>query len=313
MLLRSTPLLAHTNPWRVSVITRSPRRRRTRTGLVLDGCLVRQRVVGIDLDHTILGLADDLLGDDEHVAVEQRPVRFGGARRGDDVAELIAGMDLPDARDRPDRQSVHGTSQPTAARQLRASAAADRGRPSRVDVTTQRTPAASTRSTRSASARRSRGSSTPTHTARPRRRRAPRGRAPSSNRSAGPFSAAPATIGETATTESRRAVERRVRPRGMARSGPIDTIGFDGAISTSVGGSSTSRPLAADPVAPVEAHRRRRRRSDGARTKYSWKPISSPAASPSAAAGDGRPSWRPGRRSSAGAVRRRPRRSRSLR
>ena len=112
--------------------------------------------------------------------------------------------------------------------------------------------------------------------------RSPRGRARRSRRSAGPLSAAPATIGDTATTcvaAGRRPPRaRRARPAP----GPIDTIGFDGA--------TTTASAAVDGVehARGRAGPRRRRRSappTPARacwrcTKYSWKPISMPAPSP---------------------------------
>ena len=49
-------------------------------------------------------------------------------------------------------------------------------------------------------------------------------------RSAGPFNAAPATMGEIATTLSRRAVSAVSTP-ASARIGAIDTMGFDGAIT----------------------------------------------------------------------------------
>ena len=50
-------------------------------------------------------------------------------------------------------------------------------------------------------------------------------------RSAGPFSAAPAMIGETATTSARRSASASASP-GTARMGPIDTMGFDGHTTT---------------------------------------------------------------------------------
>ena len=55
------------------------------------------------------------------------------------------------------------------------------------------------------------------------------GSVPSSgiSRSAGPFSAAPATMGETATTRARRAGSASRTP-GTASSGPMETTGFDG-------------------------------------------------------------------------------------
>ena len=69
---------------------------------VLDDGLVGERVVGVDRHQPALGLRDDLLGHDEHVAVEQRAVRRPGAGGGDELAELVARADLADALDAPD-------------------------------------------------------------------------------------------------------------------------------------------------------------------------------------------------------------------
>ena len=100
---RSTPLLAQTKPWLVSVMTRSPRRRSTRTASCLDHGLVGERVVGVDGHEATLGLRDDLLRHDEHVAVEQRAVRRSGAGVGDELAELVARADLAHPLDAPQR------------------------------------------------------------------------------------------------------------------------------------------------------------------------------------------------------------------
>ena len=68
---RSMPAFAHTNPCAVSLMTRSPRRRRIAHRLRLDERPPRVAVVGIDRHEPALGLRHDLLGDDEAVAVER--------------------------------------------------------------------------------------------------------------------------------------------------------------------------------------------------------------------------------------------------
>ena len=72
-------------------------------------------------------------------------------------------------------------------------------------------------------------------------------------RSAGPFRAAPPTIGDTATTDSRRSASSSSTPRN-ARIGPIDTIGFDGAITTTSAVSIAAR-AGADSVASSWSNR----------------------------------------------------------
>ena len=70
VLERSTPALALTKPWRVSVMRSVPRRRRTRRGLGLDE---RDLVlVGpVEGDDSTLGLGDDLARDDDEVVVRR--------------------------------------------------------------------------------------------------------------------------------------------------------------------------------------------------------------------------------------------------
>ena len=119
----------------------------------------------------------------------------------------------------------------TAARHASASDRAASGVVITVGVTTQRMPAASTSaassastvSTTSVAAIGAYSLATP----------ATLGSTPSSAiiRSAGPLRAWPPTIGDTATTDSRRAASSASTP-GRARIGPIDTSGFDGAITT---------------------------------------------------------------------------------
>ena len=69
---RSTPALAHTKPWGVSLMMRSPRRRRMRTDSGLDQRPSGGAVVGIDRYEPALGLRHDLLRDHDAVAVDQR-------------------------------------------------------------------------------------------------------------------------------------------------------------------------------------------------------------------------------------------------
>ena len=63
-------------------------------------------VVGIDAHEPALGLRDDLLGDDEAVAVEQRRVLRGGGV-GDQRRERVVGADLGDAVDRDEGERLH--------------------------------------------------------------------------------------------------------------------------------------------------------------------------------------------------------------
>ncbi len=138
-LERSTPLLAHTKPWRVSVMTRSPRRRSDPHRFVLDDALVRQRIVGVDGHEAALGLRDDLLGHDEDVAVGERD-RWVGHRtpprrcRPVESPGRISPM--------PSIPQISSTAhRPTT---FRARPAATPGSLMMVSVTTQRTPWAST-------------------------------------------------------------------------------------------------------------------------------------------------------------------------
>src|SRR5258706_320221 len=81
-------------------------------------------------------------------------------------------------------------------------------------------------------------------------------------RTRAPFIGAPATIGDTATT-----LERRARNpsaiAGKAIPGPIDTIGFDGAMTTRPAGS-----IAATPSGPGRASSSPAKRT--ALTATSW-------------------------------------------
>src|SRR5262249_24089564 len=120
----STPAFAHTNPWRGSLVTRAPRRRgaRTRPGslsarppppaeppdrLGPDGRPPRRAVVAVERHQAVLGLRDDLLGDDQAVAVGEGGA-LGGGGVGDEGGELVAGPDLGHAGDRDDGEG-HAT------------------------------------------------------------------------------------------------------------------------------------------------------------------------------------------------------------
>jgi len=94
--------------------------------------------------------------------------------------------------------------------------------------------------------------------------------------SAGPFRAAPATMGDTATTDPRRAASAPSTP-ASERSGPIDTTGFDGAITTHSALSRSERSMKAAVSAPANSMR------DTATacrmpTKYSWNDTTEPSA-----------------------------------
>ena len=81
---RSMPALAHTKPCSVSLMIRSPRRRRTRRDSCSMSAASRVEVVGIERDEAALGLRDDLLRHDDAVAVERAvcPARWPRRRSG---------------------------------------------------------------------------------------------------------------------------------------------------------------------------------------------------------------------------------------
>ena len=146
-------------------------------------------------------------------------------------------------------------------------------------VTTQRMPAASTsrrrgerRRDRSPTLRRS------ARTAVRRRRRIGSMTELAIMRSAGPFSAAPPTIGDTATTDPRRCGEHRV-DAASARIGPIDTIGFDGRDHDAVGRrrAPSADPGAARPRRAIEAAPTSTGTPWRQSTKYSWNETSPPS------------------------------------
>ena len=71
---RSTPAFAHTKPWRVSLMMRSPRRRSDAHRLRLDERAAGAEIGRVERHEPALGLRHDLLGDDEAVAVGERRV-----------------------------------------------------------------------------------------------------------------------------------------------------------------------------------------------------------------------------------------------
>ena len=101
------PALAHTKPWLVSLMIRSPRRRRMRTDSRSTSGLWRQRVVGIDGHEAVLGLRHDLLGDHDDVAVGERGVGAGSGGVGDDPGQVVPGRDLADAVEAEDGEPAH--------------------------------------------------------------------------------------------------------------------------------------------------------------------------------------------------------------
>jgi cytidyltransferase-like protein len=189
----------------------------------------------VDRDQPVLGLGHDLLGDDHHVAVAHH------AGTGDELGEVVAGADLGDALDGDDLERGHGAGALRWGRWIlgcgdrrvddHAARRPPLGSLMMVSVTTQahglgldrdrRGPVGSS-TTR---CRRGRGSGGP------RRRPTARCRARPACRSAGPLSAAPTTMGETATHASRRS-RMASRTPATASSGPMETTGFDGAITT---------------------------------------------------------------------------------
>src|SRR5947199_980246 len=106
--------------------------------LRLHQCAARVEVVGVEFDETVLRLRHDLLRHDDAIAGEHL-VALCARGVGDEYGELVAGPNLPDARDRNDRER-HAT----AASVRCASAAAISGLRMIVSATTARTPVAST-------------------------------------------------------------------------------------------------------------------------------------------------------------------------
>ena len=101
--------------------------------LGLDEPAAGGQVGRIELDEAALDLGDDLLGDDDAVAVLARGA-LGARRVDDELGEHVAGADLGDALDGDEGQATGQprTDQATAASACRASAAATRA--SRITV-----------------------------------------------------------------------------------------------------------------------------------------------------------------------------------
>ena len=212
-LERSTPALAQTKPWAVSVMSSSPRRRRTRTAsdstrrTLAVGSAVSMGTRRPSALETIFWVTTTT-----SPSTRVRPGPPGTQGLAEEVGEVLARDHLPDAGHRQDDHRTRGRGGRARRRPLpvlrrrhrappRPALAARAGVDMTVGATTQRTPSASTAGARAASA------SSITQRGRPARRRGgprppPIDSWPSSvsRRSAGPFRAAPATMGETATT-----------------------------------------------------------------------------------------------------------------
>ncbi len=93
------PAFAHTKPWRVSLMTRSPRRRTMRTDSDSTSAVPCREVVGVERDESVLRLRHDLLRDDEAVAVDERRALRAG-RVDEQPGDLVARPDLADPLDR---------------------------------------------------------------------------------------------------------------------------------------------------------------------------------------------------------------------
>ena len=100
-----------------------------------------------------------------------------------------------------------------------------------------------------------------------------------SSRSAGPFNAAPAMMGDTATTSRRRATSSSARP-GTANKGPIETIGLDGhTTTTSAPATAASTPGAGTAILGSSNRTASTATAWRRPTKYSWNETSGPSTS----------------------------------
>ena len=128
----STPALAQTKPWWVSEMT-MPRSMRTMRRLSLKHDLDLARVLPVacrvtlrergrldraKVDQTALGLADDLVRHDEHVAGRRSPAT---ASR-DHTVQVVAGTDLGEALDAKHLDPLHGRATPVSLRRARSPA-----------------------------------------------------------------------------------------------------------------------------------------------------------------------------------------------
>ena len=216
------PALAQMKPCRVSLITRSPRRRRTRT----DSCRTSASLAAGSAwsSSTSRPSAFETIF---CVTTTTSPSASSGpsGSAGATAPAISAARSVPGATSPMpvDREDVHALSRRHRPPPGPGPAPAP-GVLMTVGVTTQRTPSASTAAAWAASA--SSTTSVPTHGAYSRATPTTEGSVPSSamSRSAGPLSAAPATMGDTATTRSRRATERLAH----ARDGQERADGDDG-------------------------------------------------------------------------------------
>ena len=144
------PALAHTKPCLVSLMMRSPRRRRMRTdsastsGLWLSGSSGSMATSWSSAFDTIFWVTTT-------TSPSASAVSSPAAAAGDDAGQVVARTDLADAVDAEDLEAAHRRVH-TASRTVRPRAAARSGVDMIVGATTQRTPSASTASARSASA-----------------------------------------------------------------------------------------------------------------------------------------------------------------
>ena len=139
------------NPCDVSVMSRSPRRRSTRTASRSTSATLAAGSVVVDRHQAALGLGHHLLGHHHHVAVGQRRRRRHGRRQGvgDHLGQVVARVRPRRSRRGPSvggspRWAPPGPPQTGAPRTVRASASARSGVDMTVGATTQRTPSAST-------------------------------------------------------------------------------------------------------------------------------------------------------------------------
>jgi hypothetical protein len=64
---------------------------------LFDEFFVTNGVIWIDCDETSLGLGDNLLSYNEHIAIEQWAIWFGATSVDNDVSKLIARNDFTDS------------------------------------------------------------------------------------------------------------------------------------------------------------------------------------------------------------------------
>ena len=121
---RSMPALAHTKPCLVSLMMRSPRRRRMRTDSASTSGLWLSGSSGSMAHQPALGLRHDLLGDDDDVAVGSAV--SSPRRLGDEAGQVVAGRGSRRCRRCRRPRAGSSTRRPRRGT-TRASAAARRG------------------------------------------------------------------------------------------------------------------------------------------------------------------------------------------